>query len=156
MTWIDANRSAFAVPVRLGRRTRKYWQISFDGIMPNVSAVLIGIGSQNELVIAAYWQGECWDLFVSFEASPIRKGAAYFCELCEENHRRAFGSRQEIWLDHLFMPFLDWVNNMLAPANWLVLDNYDGATSAMLSVERPSDEIGRIVIPLHNKMAVRN
>ncbi len=148
VAWLDANQSAFAVPVRLGQRTRTHWQLRFGGITPHVSAVLIGNGTQNELVVAAEWQGECWDLFAAFEASPYRAETAYFCALCEETGRQAFGSRVELWLDHLFVPFLDWVNRKLAPANWLVLHDHGGATSAALSVERPADLAGQIIVPL--------
>jgi len=151
MAWLDANRSSFAVPVQLGRRTGKHWKIRFGGITPYVSAVLIGNGTQSELVVAAEWQGECWDLFASFETLPCRYGALYFCALCEKSQHQVFGSRQELWFDHLFAPFLDWVNQKLAPANWLVLDDHGGATSAALSVERPDDEANRIILSLSEK-----
>jgi hypothetical protein len=70
MAWLDANQADLAVPIRLGRRTRSSWHMRFGGISVNVNASLIAVGEQNELVVAAEWQGECWDLLASFEASP--------------------------------------------------------------------------------------
>lgn len=148
MAWLEANRSAFKVPVRLGKRTEKCWDIHFDGIASAVSAALVGNGTQNELVIAAEWRGECWDLFVSFEASPYREGMFHFCALCDEGKRQAFDSPEELWIDHLFIPFLDWVNQRLAPARWLVLYGDGGFTSAELAVDRPEREDGQIILPL--------
>lgn len=69
--------------------------------------------------------------------------------------RQAFGSRHELWCDHLFSPFLDWVNLKLAPANWLVLRKEEGWSCAEFASERLADVAGRIVIPLRTAPAAR-
>jgi hypothetical protein len=43
-----------------------------------------------------------------------------------------------LWTDHLFEALLKWVNEDLAPANWLILDGeVDGFTCASLAPLRP-------------------
>jgi hypothetical protein len=45
-----------------------------------------------------------------------------------------FVSREALWIDHLFEPFLEWVNERLSKANWLRVSCFDdgGATWAEL------------------------
>lgn len=46
----------------------------------------------------------------------------YKCELCVPDDGKSaaqFPTRDALWQDHLFAPFLKWVNEKLAPARWL-------------------------------------
>ncbi len=35
--------------------------------------------------------------------------------------RKVYPTRETLWCDHMFEPFLKWVNEKLAPARWLQL-----------------------------------
>jgi hypothetical protein len=64
-----------------------------------------------------------------------------------------FPSREALWTDHLFEPFLKWVNEKLAPARWLGIFRMsdEGATWAELmreesAMEEPSKFIRELVL----------
>jgi len=66
-------------------------------------------------------------------------------------------SREALWADHLFETLLDWVNEKLARAQWLVLEAIPGEDSyALLAETKPEpaqakdseDRSVTIVIPL--------
>jgi hypothetical protein len=63
-------------------------------------------------------------------ASPKRGRTGYFCKLCLDYFRdtnpgeeftKFFASRDGVWINDIFEPFLNWVNNDLANAKWLGL-----------------------------------
>jgi hypothetical protein len=66
------------------------------------------------------WQGESWDMLISLDAIPEASPAGYRCTLCENAHR-TWPTREALWRDHLFEPFLEWANQSLAAATWLRL-----------------------------------
>jgi hypothetical protein len=51
--------------------------------------------------------------------------------LCE-NTCTTWPTREALWQDQLFEPFLKWVNERLAPATWLRLYGTKGGTWAKL------------------------
>src|SRR6202035_1260234 len=50
-----------------------------------------------------------------------RVAGGYICKCCLPEYRTVFADREALWADHLFEPFLEWVNNDLAKAKTLVL-----------------------------------
>jgi hypothetical protein len=61
-----------------------------------------------------------------------------------------------LWTDHLFEALLKWVNERLAPANWLILDGrVQGFTSAWLTPLHPdgpgAPDCVRHVLPLRTQ-----
>jgi hypothetical protein len=96
------------------------------------------------------WNEECWDLLLSLDSAPRRGRTGYFCEYCLDYFRdtnpgeeftRIFPSREGVWADHLFEPFLKWVNDDLANAKWLGLfGNPEKATWAKLTDAPPEGD----------------
>lgn len=146
--WINASQLDLRIPIQLGKRTHKIWGFSFKGIAPQLSASLIDQGGYHELVVGVDWQGQCWDLLLSLEVNPKVDGSIHTCGWCQDEEQHHATSREELWGSHLFFPLLDWVNNKLSVANWLVLHNWDGATAAELAIERPADRPRQTVLAL--------
>lgn len=48
-------------------------------------------------------------------------------------------TREALWAKDVFEPFLEWVNDTLAPARWIKLSRYGGATWAKLVRDRSDD-----------------
>ena len=66
---------------------------------------------------------------------------------------RSYGSREALWLDHLFRPFAAWVDERLAPAATLALfsTNGEGATWAELlpaDADEPRLARAEVLIPI--------
>jgi hypothetical protein len=47
---------------------------------------------------------------------PQRGENGYVCGHCEAEARKTFPNLEALWRDHLFEPFLEWVNKKLATA----------------------------------------
>lgn len=136
ISWLKSNEDRFAIPLILGKQSDQILEIGFKEITPVISAILI----RDEITVAVEWNEECWDLLASFESAPIKRKNAYICQMCSHRVRQLFPSREELWSNHLYVPFLEWVNTRLQPSNWLAICQLDGMTSSYLSVEQPSCE----------------
>lgn len=109
--WLHETQDSFAAPVVIRRITRKHIDFSFQGITPSVVGCLTHRG---QLVIAAELNGECWDLLNDFDVSEsIDQDRHFFCALCEPASRTSYVLRRDLWIEHSFIPFRAWVNEIL-------------------------------------------
>lgn len=130
LAWYRTNAGRFIIPLRLVSRSRKSLDLSFRGITPAISASLV----EGELIVFAKMDQRVFDLIADFEAHPHHTPLGYVCDLCEPAARVVYRTRTDFWRRHVFESFLDWVNNMLAPARWIRLSclGDDGSTWAKL------------------------
>lgn len=136
--WHDANACRFLVPVRRGTPTRGSLRLDFPslGLEDTLYAALQG----SEISVYANVEGECWDLLVSLDlVVPQRVEGGWVCRHCVSGvpytgtTPKLYGSREDLWRDHLFEEFLDWVNSKLALADTLAFYRFgEGMTSAHL------------------------
>jgi hypothetical protein len=108
---LEANRSRFAIDIKLGRRTDTLQQFTFAGI----NAALDGVLTTREISVYVTYEGENWDCILDVNAEPKRVPGGYVCGLCPPESRPVFPSRPALWADRLFEPLLEWVNESLAP-----------------------------------------
>lgn len=130
LRWFKTSRTRFAVPPLIVRRTDRRLTLAFAGITPLISAFL---SSENINVVVEIDRTSMDTLFDS-DLFLKRDQHGYFCALCNWQSRENHPSRESLWIEHVFEPFLRWVNDALAPAKWLRLLNVDNgaATSARL------------------------
>lgn len=66
------------------------------------------------------------------EAGNETEAQKWLSKAAELGHCRALNvvcaRAESLWQDHLFEPFLRWVNEELAPAHWLQVSRTQGAT----------------------------
>jgi hypothetical protein len=135
------------VPVTISLRTDQMMEIAFAVATPLLSASL----DRRELNVAADWNGICWDFLLVLEAAPQKVTGGHVCTDCEPENRKLFPSREAVWIDHLFQPFGDWVNNELAVADSVGLygGRNGGWTAAwLLPSNRSGDEPPTVTVPL--------
>ena len=138
IAWLATNKNRFLVPVSVGTRTNHFLDILLGGVNPIIQISL----NDRDLVAATEWQGRCIDFLFSFESCPAQlANGRYCCELCTDEPQRVFESLEDLWTDHLFEPFVMWVNEKLVPSPWLSLNYIGGATYAMLLQEKPTTEL---------------
>ncbi len=132
--WFAENYPRFAVPVRISRITAKSVTLIFPGYPSCLSVSLCA----HDLNVDVNWQGIHWDMVISLDAYMARTANGYQCKLCITPEM--FPSRESLWIDHLYEPFLKWVNEELASARWLEISGFDdgGVTWAHL-VQADSD-----------------
>lgn len=81
------------------------------------------------------WRGECFDLVWDDDVCVARAADGFNCRLCLPAHVRVHSTREALWEELLFEPFLEWINGTVATARALNLYQLGGSsTSAELEV----------------------
>lgn len=114
--WFQENCSRFAVPVRLASVTAKGVRLNFPNHPDCIFVWLNHMG----LSVCVDWDGTCWDMLISLDVSEKAVPGGYRCELCEDANS-SWLTLEALWQNHLYEPFLSWVNNELAPAHRLMI-----------------------------------
>jgi hypothetical protein len=157
LRWLKLNRTRLATGIQLGKRTDQLLEFSFVGINPAITGYLstwdigVSVNFKDE-----DFEDENWDTIFWRDqlARPVPGG--YVCSECNPEYARVFPGLLALWTDHLFEALLEWVNEELTPANWLILEGkVHHFTSARLTSLRP-DTTGETdlvirVLPLRKK-----
>ncbi|NJD07796.1 MAG: hypothetical protein FIA97_15060 [Methylococcaceae bacterium] len=139
--WWHSRKARFAVPLHVVIRRNDCLELGVIGLTPLISITLTW-----EICVAVDWSGQCWDLLLALETLPSRTPNGYVCEMCKAEDRTVYPSREALWIDELFEPFLELINNELANASWLALYQSVGATWATL--ENAADEKAIHCVPV--------
>lgn len=151
----------YRVPLRLGKRTRNRWCFRFAGITPAIEGAFIAHDrNYYQVVIQVKHSTASQPILALFKCAPHRDNCGIYVDRIAEMQKRwcrypslevgwtGTSSIDELWGNQLLGPLATWIDEKLAPANWLVLIECDGASSAYLAVERPELQPGQIVMPL--------
>lgn len=115
--WLQENKHRFNVPVKIARRTDQAIELVFAGLHP---AFLVCLNSSG-IKICVYWQGVTWDILYSIDVEPSGIAGGYHCKWVYPEYQQLYISREALWVNELFEPFLKLVNEKLATAKWLAL-----------------------------------
>jgi hypothetical protein len=124
LRWLRLNRARFAIGIAPGKRTDKALEFCFVGINPAITGILSTRDvNVNVMFEDADFDDGNWDtlIWLFHGAKPVPGG--YICSQCKPEYKRVFPDLVALWTDHLFEELLKWVNEDLAPANWLVLND---------------------------------
>jgi hypothetical protein len=156
-SWLCDVVAGLAVGVRIEKQTPESIEMSFDGMNPAVGAIIKYDENDEtdafvELEVFVDWEGSNWDLILNLDCEPVRRADGYICDLCPPEDRKVFSSREALWRDHLFEPFLEWINEQLAQADVIGLSGSpgEGMTRATLlrSSAIPEDDPPGFCVPL--------
>ncbi|MDP2805775.1 MAG: hypothetical protein Q8O24_07510 [Gallionellaceae bacterium] len=140
--WFNENRTRFEVPIRLTRITANGVELRFQNYPDCLSVRL----SSKELNVHVKWQGQWWDMLISLDAWVFHTPGGYKCNCCwddSEEPATIFPSREALWQDHLFDPFLKWVNEKLAPARWLQISGAGDGGCTWAQLIRDESELDK-------------
>lgn len=104
--WFRENRRRFAVAPHIDARTDRWIRITFDGITP-IIATYVG---RDGVSVDVERGGEWFDTLADLDVAMRRGRDGYFCKMCETAEREYFSTREALWIEHLFEPFLGWIN----------------------------------------------
>lgn len=137
LNWLEVNHARLAIPLTLESRTDRQVTLNFEGITRALEITLT-----HEIGVHAMKNAEWWDALLFFEAWPVKTDQGYICRWCKPEYIRPYPTRKALWVDHLFEPFLDWVNETLNQMEWLSLSQTDcgGVRWAELHKERHVSE----------------
>ena len=116
LRWLEEASARLAVPILLGRRTDRSWGLAFGG---GTTPALSGALWRHQLLIYADWEGTSWDLVLCLEVAVRRTSAGYVDLWVRPEYREPYPTREALWREEVFEPFLRWVNETLAPALFL-------------------------------------
>lgn len=140
MRWLKENNARFEVPLILTKITAKGVELHFQNYPDCLSVWL----SHKEINVHVQWQGEWWDMLISLDAWSYHTSGGYKCNCCWDDRGKSatiFPSREALWTDHLFDPFLKWVNEYLAPARWLRISSTGGRGITWAALIRNESEL---------------
>jgi hypothetical protein len=152
--WFEKNRCNFEIPIQIKQITAKNVKLVFSGLQ-NILSVSV---SAYELNVYVNWQGQMLDVLISLDVYMRHTPDGYKCKCCCDSvgaTAAVFTSREALWRDHLFIPFLKWVNEKLANAHWLEVSsmNDGGITWARLvNDESAPNTINRGKYRLHKSI----
>ena len=116
--WLEGDAAKrLAIPLVIGKWKDEYLEFAFTGITPAISVTL----DAWNLCVQVEWEGTNWDVILDLDTEPQSVDGGVVCGWCEPEDRIIFPSEVELWRDHLFEPFLAWVNDELATADLLCL-----------------------------------
>ena len=121
--WFLKNHSQFLVPVALKKINAKKVAIVFS---EHPDSLCVSFGSSG-LSVHAMWDGCSWDRLLDLDVLPQATRRGYQCKLCMGWPKSATGpvacfpTREALYQDHVFEPFLKWVNETLACASQMSL-----------------------------------
>jgi len=121
LQWLEEERHRLLVQPRVIRRKDKCLELAFSGLTPTITFnVTVG-----EINVFVEWSGVFWDLLYTETVSFVRSGGVYICSVGQFEATTTYPSREALWRNHLFEPFLCWINRTLAPASSLILYGSD-------------------------------
>lgn len=140
LKWLDMNRHRFAIPITVAKRTKGCVDIAFTGINPVISAHVREQGQDCSLSVFVSRKGDphdCLDIILDLECMAAKTDGGYICSECEIEKWKKFADLKSLLEDHLFEPFLNWVNNELATAQYIGLWEQGGSSAAKLIKPTP-------------------
>lgn len=116
LEWLAIHSSRLTIPLRLESRTDRLMTFSFAGLTRTIEVTLT-----HEIGVHVIHEGQWWDSLIFFEASPVKTASGFICEFCQPDSIVYYPSRRDLIFQHLFAPFLVWVNETLSSMQWLSL-----------------------------------
>jgi hypothetical protein len=137
LDWLADARPRLLISVHVRHSTPEVIEFGFEG----ADSVLVGsLIARGDLVVAADWQGDCWDFLLSEEVRPQQVKEGIVCSICErEGRHRIFPTMQALWRDHLFLPLENWINTKVAIAKAIALYQTPNGGARWARLISPSD-----------------
>lgn len=144
-SWYVSHQYRFLIPLR--QISDREWELA-------ASSLLVTTAVRDSLVVTVRNpadRNDRWDEIAEFDAVAAQTSDGWICTLCRDIPRigpappKVYGSREMLLIDHVYEPFLAWVNNTLHEAKTLALyDIGDGFSWAKLLMEEADAEADHI------------
>jgi hypothetical protein len=113
LKWLDEPEACLSIPVREEPYIGERIGLVFQGI----NAEIDGFVTCRELTVSVNREGQDWETLLSLDIDARRRRrGGFICSICDPKDRIVFPTLGALWRDHLFEPFLVWVNQELAVA----------------------------------------
>jgi len=133
--WVRNNRYRFQHTPHVIKSRKNGFVFQFTGVAPQLQG---HINKWGNFEIMVYFQGKFWDIVTEFDVFPCRTiQGQYYCSACKDAYEKGIAkevpllctSRQELWVQHSFEPFLQWANENLQSSHRLCLGEAKGEST---------------------------
>lgn len=148
LAWLASAEPRLTRKIQIRRRTDRILYFNFDVGRPALQGWL----ERGGISVGAFNGDQWYDLIYDDIVALQRFGGGYVCRFCPPSEQCLYATREDVWIAHLFEPFLTWVNETLAPAQSLALfetEPIHGATWARLIRTPDQNRKACVVIPLN-------
>lgn len=142
--WLDVNQSRFSTPAFKILGGHRVVRLTMP---PLHKALYFGLYSRG-IAMHYEWQGVLWTL-KTFEAFPVDADDqnGFVDGLCLDECPVVYPSREVVWADRVFEPFLAWVNRELPPPRWLARHRLAKSLTEAHFIDTP-DPNWRVILPI--------
>ena len=113
--------------------------LQFEGVTRHI---VVRLGKW-DLAVDVIHRGRWFDRILSLDICIAeRHRGGWACRLTDDTEAAVYSTKEDLWREHLWEPFLQWVNERLAPARWVRLARSGGVRDAELI----KDELQRNVV----------
>ncbi|MFH1729808.1 MAG: hypothetical protein ABIA04_15455 [Pseudomonadota bacterium] len=119
VSWLKENRHNFKYQPIIFRQRWNYFLFKLHGITPKIT---VQVSKSGGFEVRVYHDNIFWDIIMDFDIHEKRSSIGeYYCDQCTPEHKRYYTSRQELFKEHTFKAFLDWINKHFTKENFLCL-----------------------------------
>jgi hypothetical protein len=132
--WYRENRRRFSLPLYLVTRSDRRIELLVGDIPGERMLFYISAGNrEDESALCFFWKGQCIDSACWHWVAPCKSSKGYYCAECrlKDPDHPYFPTREALWIDHLFEPILEDVNERIATAEVLVFHFFECSSSAV-------------------------
>ncbi|WP_139786848.1 hypothetical protein, partial [Desulfamplus magnetovallimortis] len=122
--WCEENRNQFLFfPEKF--ESKKNWNSSyyFQGITKRLQLCINRIGNV-EVYAFHEEEDEFWDIIYDFDVHSARNENGYYCKSCLEEYVEYFKTEIDLWINHSFIPLLEWSNEAFTKNKYLCFFEY--------------------------------
>lgn len=136
LRWLEEKRSRLPFGLTRTRRTDALLTMQIGVAEPHLLLQL----SRWSLSVLVVWQGKDWDLLYDNDVVPVRVSNGHVCGLCGRAQQEVFSGREMLWREHLFEPWLRWLTDEVASAQFVLLHQTKDGGVTWATLAPPADE----------------
>lgn len=133
LAWCEQHADELPLPIRRSWSHGGSTELRLSGAHPNLRFRANELG----IYVDLHWLGEFAGFLVELEYIPKRDAdGRWYCEWCDEAERSTFDTLHDLWVDHLFIPWLEKMRELFQPDVWVVYSQEDDCASAEILAGR--------------------
>lgn len=129
LSWIGKNGDRFSHKPFITEIRSESLDFGLSGVSPEILCTL----SVYEIEVHTFYKGDHWDILQFFDMPIVSLGTGgYYCRRCDSTKRRFFASLEDLFAEHCFEPFLQWIDKAFHERSMLCFFEIPGLTWAKL------------------------
>jgi hypothetical protein len=146
-SWLKQNKKRFCHLPSIVKRENEKMLIRFKGLARELECFMSSSGIAVDLKYSQWG----WCNIKNFDLKEhTTNGRDYYCEFCLSGMQEFYSSREALWSEHCFEPFLSWVNETFDSSSIAFLVESDKGCCKILKNDFEITEIMKYNDPNRN------